>query len=257
MNLAPAVVLNEKALMTQVLYQPLFNILMLFYVYLPGRDLGVAIIILTLIIRLALYPSYVQTLRAQRELKKIQPEIDEIKKLHKDNQAKQSEELMKVYKTNKVNPLGSCLPLLIQLPILYALYRVFMAGLNSDSLKLLYDWFPRIPTEINTIFLGFLQIKSWEINLATPNIYLAVIAGIAQFIQSWLMTKFSPMPQAGGVTKIINMQMMYLFPVLTVFIGMSLPAALGLYWVATTIFTIIQQIMATERFKREDKLTNN
>ncbi len=250
MAIATIVTLNEKALMTQILYQPLFNVLMLFYVYLPGRDFGVAIIVLTLIIRLILYPSYAQTLKAQQELKRIQPEIDEIRKRHKDNQAKQSEELMNVYKTNKVNPLGSCLPLLIQLPILYALYKVFMAGLNVDSLKLLYSWFPHIPTEINPTFLHFVPIPSLEINLATPNIYLAVLAGVAQLWQSWLMMKLSPSTPTTGVNKLINMQMMYLFPILTIFIGMSLPAALALYWVATTVFTAIQQIIATKQFTK-------
>ena len=241
-------VLSEKAWMTKLLYQPLFNVLMLLYVYLPGHDLGVAIIVLTLIIRIILYPSYLQTLRAQQGLKKIQPEIDEIRKLHKDNQAKQSEELMKVYKENKVNPLGSCLPLLIQLPILYALYRVFMAGLNVDSLHLLYSWFPHIPADINPMFLSFVGIKSLEVNLAVSNIYLAVLAGIAQFWQGWLMMKFNPAPKEGAA-KIINLQMTYLFPVVTIFIGLSLPAALALYWVATTVFTGIQQLIVIYQFK--------
>ena len=255
MNLAPTVVISKTSWITKILYQPFFNILMLFYVYIPGHDMGVAIIILTLIIRLALYPSYVQTLKAQRDLKKIQPEIDEIRKLHKEDQAKQSEELMKVYKTNKVNPLGSCLPLLIQLPILYALYKVFMVGLNTDSLWLLYKWFPQVPTEINPIFLHFLHVPALEINLAAANIYLAVLAGLSQLVQSWLMMKFNPTSQTGGgVTKMINMQMMYLFPVLTVFIGMSLPAALALYWVATTVFTVIQQLIVMNQFNKADKL---
>jgi len=251
MNMTPTAMmtLNENALMTKILYQPLFNILMLFYVYIPGHDLGVAIIVLTLIIRLVLSPSYAQTLRAQQEMKRIQPEIDEVRKLHPGDQAKQSEETMKIYKANKVNPLGSCLPLLIQLPILYALYRVFIAGLNGDSLKLLYSWFPQIPTAINTTSLSFLHIKAWEINLAAPNIYLAILAGVAQLAQSWLTMKFNPTPSGGGVAKMINMQMLYLFPVITVFIGMSFPAALALYWVATTVFTVIQQIIVMNQFK--------
>ncbi len=253
MNLA-SVTISKTSWVTKILYQPFFNILMLFYVYIPGHDMGVAIIVLTLLIRLALYPSYVQTLKAQRDLKKIQPEIDEIKKIHKNNQAKQSEELMKVYQTHKVNPLGSCLPLLIQLPILYALYKVFMVGLNTESLWLLYKWFPGVPTSINPTFLSFLHIKALEINLATPNIYLAVLAGVAQLVQSWLMTKLTPMPASGGgAAKIINMQMMYLFPILTVFIGLSLPAALALYWVATTVFMVIQQIIVMKQFTKADQ----
>ncbi|MFA5967359.1 MAG: YidC/Oxa1 family membrane protein insertase [Patescibacteria group bacterium] len=252
MNTTALMTLNEKALMTQILYQPLFNILMLFYVYLPGHDLGVAIIVLTLIIRLALAPSYVQTLRAQQELKRIQPEIDEIRKLHKDDQAKQSEALMKVYQANKVNPFSSCLPMLIQLPILYALYRVFMAGLNTDSLKLLYAWFPQMPTEINTAFLHWLHVPGLEINLAHPNIYLAVLAGVFQLAQSWLMMKSNPTAPGNGTMKLINMQMTYLFPIVTVFIGMSLPAALALYWAATTVFTVIQQVIVMKQFKNKE-----
>ena len=247
---APLTTISPTALSTKLMYQPLFNVLMLLYVYVPGHDLGVAIIILTLIIRLLLHPSYVQTLRAQQQLKNIQPEIDRVKSLHKDDQAKQSQELMRVYKDNKVNPLGSCLPMLIQLPVLYALYRVFMVGLNTESLKLLYSWFPRVPAEVNHVFLQFTGVTAWQINLAVPNVYLAVLAGAAQLLQSWLMMKFNPMGQQnGGAAKIINMQMMYLFPIITVVIGLSLPAALSLYWVATTVFTVIQQIIVMYQFK--------
>lgn len=249
--ITPAVTISKTSLITKILYQPLFNVLMLLYVYIPGHDLGLAIIGLTLIIRLILYPSYAQTLRAQQQLKNIQPEIDRVKDLHKEDKAKQSQELMQVYKDNKVNPLGSCLPMIIQLPILYALYRVFMVGLNIDSLDLLYSWFPRVPTTINNIFLGFTGITFLQIDLAAPNVYLAVIAGLAQFLQSWLMSKFNPIGQGGGTAKIINMQMMYLFPVITVMIGLSLPAALALYWVATTVFTVIQQIIVMYQFKSQ------
>ena len=248
--ITPTVTIAPDSLITKILYQPLFNVLMLLYVYIPGQDLGLAIIALTLIIRLILYPSYAQTLLAQQQLKSIQPEIDRVKDLHKDDKPKQSQELMKVYKDNKVNPLGSCLPMIIQLPILYALYRVFMVGLKVDSLELLYGWFPHVPTTINNIFLGFTGITALQIDLAVPNIYLAVLAGGAQLVQSWLMVKFNPVGQGGGTAKIINMQMMYLFPIITVMIGLSLPAALSLYWVATTVFTVIQQIIVMYQFNK-------
>src|SRR4030042_6999538 len=104
---------NEQSLMTKLLYKPLFNVLMLLYVYLPGQDLGIAIIALTLVIRLILFPSYLKTLRSQQMLKKIQPQIDQIRELHKGDQSRQSQELMKVYRENKVSPFSSCLPLLI------------------------------------------------------------------------------------------------------------------------------------------------
>lgn len=237
-------VFNEKSLMTKLLYKPLFNVLMLLYIYLPGQDFGLAIIGLTLVIRIILFPSYLKTLRSQQALKQIQPQIDKIKELHKDDQTRQSQELMKVYKENKVNPLSSCLPLLIQLPILYALYRVFAFGLNSESLAHLYSWFPQVPETINTTFLAFTGIQAIQVDLAASNLYLAIIAGVVQLVQSWLMTKFQPMPAGGGMAKLITTQMMYLFPIITVFIAMSLPAALALYWIATTFFTILQQLIA-------------
>lgn len=234
---------NENSWVTKILYQPLFNVLMLFYVYIPGNDLGVAIIALTLLIRLILLPSYLKTLTAQQALKDIQPQIKEIQKKYKSDQTQQSKELMKVYQDNKVNPLGSCLPMLIQLPILFALYRVFMFGLNVDSLTLLYDWFPRVPEAINTISLGFLGISSLTIDLAQSNIILAIIAGLGQFLQSWLMFKSNPAGQEQGVGKMISTQMVYIFPIITVIISMNLPAALALYWAATAIFTALQQLL--------------
>lgn len=241
---------NESSFMTKILYKPLFNILMLFYVYLPGQDFGIAIIALTLLIRIVLFPSYVKTLKSQQALKKIQPKIDEIRALHKDDQSKQSQELMKVYAENKVNPLSSCLPLIIQLPILFALYRVLGAGLSLDSLSFLYSWFPNAPETINTIFLSFTGVEALMVDLAVPSLFLAITAGIMQLIQSWMMSKMQPMPKGGGMAKMITSQMMYFFPIITVFIAMSLPAALALYWVATTFFTILQQAIVMGSFKR-------
>ncbi len=243
---------NENSWMTKLLYKPLFNVLMLFYVYIPGQDFGVAIIALTLLIRIILFPSYIKTLKSQRALKKIQPLIDDIKAKHKDDQAQQSKELMKVYAEHKVNPLSSCLPLLIQLPILFALYRVFTVGLNADSLNHLYTWFPNMPETINTVFLSFTGIESLMVDLAVPSLFLAITAGVVQLIQSFMMSKMTPMPKGGGMANMITKQMMYFFPIITVFIAMSLPAALALYWVATTFFTVLQQVIVMGSFKKAD-----
>lgn len=248
---------NENSWMTKLLYKPLFNVLMLFYIYIPGQDFGVAIIALTLLIRIILFPSYIKTLKSQQALKKIQPKIDDIKDRYKDDKTKQSQELMRVYAENKVNPLSSCLPLLIQLPILFALYRVFTFGLNIESLNHLYTWFPNVPETINTTFLAFTGIKSLMVDLAAPSLYLAVMAGAVQFIQSWMMVKLQPMPKGGGMAKMIGTQMMYFFPIITIFIAMSLPAALALYWVATTFFTVLQQIIVMGSFKKAQEREDN
>jgi len=242
---------NESAWMTKLLYKPLFNILMLLYVYLPGQDLGIAIIGLTLIIRIILFPSYLKTIQAQQALKKLQPHIDRVKDQYKHDKTQQSQELVKLYQEHKVNPLSGCLPLLVQLPIMYALYRVFVAGLSNESLTHLYKWFPKVPTTINTTFLGFTHIPSLVVNLTAPNLYLAILAGVVQLVQSLMMKQLQPASNTGdgGMAKIINAQMIYFFPIFTVFIAWSLPAALSLYWVATTLFMVIQQIIILKRIR--------
>jgi YidC/Oxa1 family membrane protein insertase len=243
--------LNESSWMTKLLYKPLFNLLMLLYVYIPGQDLGLAIIGLTLIIRIILFPSYLKTLQAQQSLKKLQPHIDRVKEEFKHDKTQQSQELVKLYQEHKVNPLGGCLPLIIQLPVLYALYRVFTVGLSNESLTHLYTWFPKVPTTINTTFLAFTHMPSLTVNLAAPNIYLAILAGIVQLVQSLMMKQLQPAssPGDGGMAKIINAQMIYFFPIFTVFIAWSLPAALSLYWVATTFFMVIQQMIILKRIR--------
>jgi YidC/Oxa1 family membrane protein insertase len=238
-----------NGLMGKALYTPLLNILILLYVYIPGSDLGFAIIGLTLIIRLLLHSSYRGSLKAQRDIQKVQPYIEKIKEQYKDDPKRQSEETMKVYKEHKVNLLGSCLPLLIQLPLLLALYRVFVAGLSTESLAHLYSWFPNPPVELHTTFLAVTGIQGLMVDLTSRNIYVAVLAGVAQLYQSWLTAKYTTMPG-----KKSNPMLLYLFPVMTLFIAYSLPAALGLYWVTTTILMAIQQIYIYKSFEREERL---
>lgn len=238
--------------MGKLLYTPLLNVLVLLYVYIPGQDLGLAIIALTVLIRLLLYPSYRNSLKAQRDLQKVQPYIDKIKEQYKDDTQRQSQEVMKAYKENNVNLFGSCLPLLIQLPILFALYRVFIAGLSTESLAYLYSWFPNPPTELHTDFLAFLNIPGLTIDLTSRSIYLAVIAGVAQFIQSWLTNKYTAKSQKQPSGAMMGKMMLYVFPVITLVIAISLPSALALYWVTITVVMAVQQIIIYKSFEREE-----
>ena len=111
-----------------VLYQPLFNALILLYEYFPGHDFGIAIVVLTLIIRFALYPSSAQAIKSQEAMARLQPKIKELQDKYKDNKEQQAKEIMELYQKEKINPFSGCLPLLIQLPILIALYQVFLKG---------------------------------------------------------------------------------------------------------------------------------
>src|ERR1700752_3286192 len=109
-------------LFNTILIHPLLNLLVFSYRYLP--DIGAVIILLTVLVRLVLLPSFHKSMRHQRELQALQPKMQKIREEHKDDQAKQAEAMMELYKAHKVNPLSSCLPVLIQLPLLLALYRV-------------------------------------------------------------------------------------------------------------------------------------
>ncbi|MCJ7829521.1 YidC/Oxa1 family membrane protein insertase, partial [Patescibacteria group bacterium] len=125
-----------------ILYKPLFNALVLLYQYLPGHDFGIAVIILTIIIRLILYPLMVQSIRSQKVVSELQPKIQEIQLKYKNDKEKLAKATMELYQKEKINPFGGCLPLLIQLPILIALYQVFWKGLQPGAMVNLYNFVP-------------------------------------------------------------------------------------------------------------------
>lgn len=221
-----------------ILYQPLFNALILIYQYLPGQDFGIAVIVLTILIRVALYPLMVKSLKSQKALSELQPKIQEIQQKYKDNKEQQSKEMMVLYKNEKINPFGGCLPLLLQLPILIALYRVFWKGLSPESMGFLYSFVPN-PGAINPSFLGL-------INMAEPNLILAFVAGITQFFQTKMLlpqqkTSKEKTDQMGQFSNMMQKQMLYFFPILTVLILWRLPSAIGIYWIVTAVFSIGQQ----------------
>ena len=232
-----------------ILYQPLFNLLIGIYDLLPGWDIGFAIIVLTVFIKLALWPLSNTSLKSQKALQEIQPKIEALKEEFKDDKEKLAKAMMELYTKEKVNPFSSCLPLLIQLPILIALYRVFIAGLNTESLVNLYAFVPN-PGEIRHIFLGL-------VDLTKPNVVLAVLAGAFQFVQTrMLMSKRVPplvRKSAGArdedMMASMNKSMMYFMPVMTVVIGVSLPAGLTLYWVTVNIISVLQQLLVFSKKK--------
>lgn len=226
-----------KSIISKILYQPLLNALIFLVWLIPDHNVGWAIIILTIIIRIILLPSSMNATRQQKKMRDLQPEIQELQSKYKDDKQKQSQELMKFYKEKKINPLGSCLPLLVQMPILIILYYVFRNGLDTSRFSLLYSFVPQ-PEYIKTVFLG--------IDLAKPDLWiLPIIAGVLQFVQGWQITP--PSPKGGNKEKkpemaqMMTKQMLYLMPLFTIFIAGKLQAALPLYWIVTSVFTIVQQ----------------
>ena len=224
-----------------VLYQPLFNALIALYQFLPGKDFGIAVIVLTIIIRIILYPLMMKSIQSQKMISDLQPKMKEIQKKYKDNKEQQAKEMMNLYKKEKVNPFGGCLPLLVQLPIMIALYRVFWRGLEPGAMKYLYNFIPN-PGEINPFFLSL-------INLAQPVLILALIAGVTQFFQTKMLMQKNQKPTqdkknpVADFSSIMQKQMIYFFPIFTVMILLKLPSAIALYWIITALFSIFQQYL--------------
>lgn len=222
-----------------IFYEPILNLLVFLYNIIPGHDIGIAIILMTVIIKAILLPLSKQSIKSQKSLQNLQPKIDELKKKYAGNKEELGRAMMQLYKEEKVNPFSSCLPLLIQLPFLWAVFIVFRDGLSNQALNGIYSFIAR-PEAINPISLGL-------VDLSKPNIVLAVLAGAAQFWQAKMMVTRRPEVKGPGskdedMMAMMNKQMIYMMPILTVVIGMTFPGGLALYWLVTTILTALQQL---------------
>jgi len=236
-----------------IFFQPIFNALIWLHNAIPGHDIGLAIVALTILIKVILAPFSVKMLRSQRALQVLQPKLQELQKKHKGDREALGKATMELYKKEKVNPFSSCLPLLIQLPFLFAVFQVFREGLKEETLAFLYS-FVQNPGVINPVSFGL-------VDLNTPSIPLALLAGAAQFWQTRMLThkKQPSVPGAKdeGMASMMNKQMMYVLPVVTVVIGASLPGGLTLYWFLFTLLTALQQKFIFSRDDRENKSEDN
>jgi len=233
----------------EAFYRPLFNGLIFLYNAIPYHDFVLAIILLTIIIRLILYPLNQKAIKSQKALNDLQPQIKEIQAKYKSDRAKQSTELMALYRQKGINPASGCLPLLIQLPVLFALYRVFWNGLKPESLNSLYSFISR-PDLINPWFLSL-------IDLSKSNWLMAFLAGALTFVQSKMMAPSqSKNNAAGDFTAMFSRQMVYFMPIMTVVIAWKLPAGLALYWIVITLFGIVQQYLITRKKNGKELVKN-
>jgi YidC/Oxa1 family membrane protein insertase len=222
------------------LYQPLLNILIFLY-NITGGNLGLAVVLLTLITRLLLMPSSLKGVKSQRALNKIQPAIKDIQKKYANDKEKQMKAIMELYQEKKVSPFSGCLPLLIQLPIIIALYQVFLRGLKGDSLENWLYPFINHPTAINFSFLGIL-------NLAESNIFLALLAGLLQFFQLKISMPEKQKNQGNDFGQAFQQQSIYFFPAITAIIVWNFGSVIGLYWICSMLFSIGEHYIVKKRY---------
>ncbi len=242
-------------LFNELVYRPLYNLLILAYNIIPYHDFGIAIILVTLIIKFLLVPLSRKQIESQKKMQEMQPKIKEIQAKYKKNKEKQSKALMEFYKKNKANPFSGCFPTIFQLIFLIAIYQVLFnisrAGLIVDN-KQLYS-FVTNPGQINQLFLGIINL-SQSINLShltiqvLPQIILVILAAIAQYFQTKMLmpvpdTTQTSKKKGGDMSQMMSKQMLYFGPLLTLFIGIKFPAGLALYWLVSILFAIIQQTL--------------
>ncbi len=224
------------------IYNPIYNALIFIAQHVTLQDVGLAVILVTILIRFILLPLSKKSIVGQYKMRALEPKINAIKAqgLSKEEESKAT---FALYKTEKVNPFSGCLYLLIQLPILFALYFVFRNGVDQPTHLYLF-----LSTEgLKNTLLGLVDITK-------PFIPFAILAGLTQGIQAFLTPK-PPVSTDNGFqgqfAKSMAVQTKYILPLIIIFIATKLAAAVALYWSITNIFSIVQELYFRKQIARK------
>ena len=217
----------------------------------PYADVGLAVIALTILVKILLFPLAHKVAHMQVRMKELAPKMEEIKEEYKDDKQEQTLKIMALYKEYKVQPFFSILVIFIQLPIILGLYWVFFrGGLPVIQLDLLYSFISE-PELVNMNFLGI-------VDMGGRSIVLALLAGITQYIHShYALPK--PKPRSDNPTikedlaRSFHLQMKYVMPVIIVGISYTISAAIALYWLTSNLFAIGQELLVRREMKRHQK----
>ena len=230
-------------------YNPIYNALVALVALVPGSDVGIAVIIITILIRLILLPFSLSAARTQRAMKAIEPKIKELKETHKGDKEKEALETLALYKEAKVNPFSSILTAFIQIPILLALYWVFAyEPFPALNMARLYSLTP-IPHTVSLEFLGLISV-------AGKSMLLAILAGATQYLQAHMALTGTMKPSGTGLQsdfqKIIGMQLKYVFPFLIGIISYTTSGAIALYFITTNLAGSVQEWYVGRKLTQEE-----
>lgn len=238
-----------SAVFHTTIYVPLYNGLVFLVGYIPSHDIGLAVIALTIAVRIIVFPLSHRAVRSQIAMKKLAPEVEELKKKFKNNSPEQSKAIWDLYRARGIHPLSSLGLLLIQLPILFGLYWVFLlGGFPEVDASMLYS-FVSPPPFIDMQFLGFVDMG------AKHNIILALLVAASQFVYTRL--SMGPRGQKANIeaslsadmARSFDLQARFLFPLMFAGISYFVAAAAPLYWLTSNLFMIGQEYLAGRRFR--------
>ena len=245
-------------------YQPTYNILVFFLNIIPNHDVGIAIILTTIFIKIILLPLNLKAQESQYVMREMEGEMRGLKEKNKNDHKKYGEELMLLYKTKNVSPFSSLLLLFIQIPIFFALFFVFQSGIKFDQTSI-YS-FVSFPDKINLLAFGLFDLSKayW---------WIGVLCGVSMYVytkkQSDLMKRISAVLKSKKekenkqenntkmesfseiFAKNMNFQMVYFFPIISGITAAYFPAALGVYWTTSNILSIFQDFYIQKKLNIE------
>jgi len=234
---------------TITFFNPLYNGLIFLISIVPFADVGMAVILLTVFVKLILFPFSLKMVKTQLAVKQLEPEITKLKEIHKNDRQEQARKTMALYKEKGVNPFSGFLLILVQIPVIFALYFVFSrGGLPEINTDILYS-FTAIPKNINMNFLGLMDVSA-------KSIVFALFAGITQFFQ----IKFSLPPlkersdkpsMKEDLARSFHIQMRYVMPIIVTVVAYAISGAIALYWVTSNLFAIGQEVFVRKKIKNK------
>lgn len=234
-----------SAFFNTVFYNPIYNALVALVALVPGGDAGIAVILVTILVRIILLPFSLSASRAGRAMKALEPRLKELKEKHKADKERQALETWALYREARVNPFASLLTTLIQLPVLLALFWVFTyEPLTSINAARLYAFTPT-PLHVSMEFLGILSV-------AGKSILLALLAGVTQFLYAHLTLAGTTSPKGGtqmDFQKVMNTQLIYVFPILIAVISYTTSGAVALYFITTNLTGALQEWYVRRKYQ--------
>lgn len=245
-----------SSLFNALVHTPLYNALVYIISVVPHADVGLAVIALTVLVKLILFPLARRASLTQARVRAITPQIEELKERYKDDKQTQTLEIIKLYKENGIKMSTSFLVMLIQLPVILGLYWIFYkGGLPTIDTSILYSFMPALDTDtINMQFLGI-------IDMAGRSLSIAILAGLSQFFYSTLVMP-KPKPRGENPTlkedlaHSMHLQMKFVMPIVIAGVAYFISAAVALYWATSNIFMILQELIVQREHKRSTIQTN-
>jgi len=232
-----------------VFFNPIYNGLIFLLDTVPFIDVGIAVILVTVVVKLILFPFSLKMVKTQLAVKALEPHITKLKETHKDDKQEQARRTMALYKEKGVNPFSGFLLILVQIPVIFALYWVFVrGGLPQVNTDILYS-FVSIPDSINMNFLGFIDVSA-------KSVLFALFAGATQFFQ--IKYSLPPMKERVGkaslkddLARSFHIQMRYVMPIIVFSVAYAISAAVAIYWTTSNLFAIGQEIYVRKKIKNK------